>query len=281
MSRVAVIADSGCDLPPALVERHGIGLVSLIARFGNEELLDTPATRELFWARYEQGPPPQSAAPGAGAWAEAFEMGLKRADEVIALTITGRHSATYNSAVLAADEFGDRVHVFDSWSVSLGEGLLALHAARRAADGAEAETILAELTDLRAGLWVGFVLESLEAMQRGGRLAPVIAAVKRMGSLLAIKPILTIREGTIGLEGAARSMRRGVQSLIERIPPGRLFMAAVGHTRRPELAQAVADALAAAAAFPRADILVAEIGPALAVHAGPGAIGIGVIPHRS
>jgi len=277
MTRVAVVADSGCDLPAGLVERYGIGLVSLIARFGDDELLDTPATRELFWARYEQGPPPQSAAPGAGAWAEAFEAALQRADEVIALTITSRHSATYNGAVLAAADFGGRVHVFDSWSVSLGEGLLVLHAARQAEAGAPAATILAELADLRARLWVGFVLESLEAVQRGGRLAPVIAAIKRMGSLLAIKPVLAIREGTIGLEGAARSMRRGIQSLIERVPPGRVFMAAVGHTRRPELAQAVADALATAAAFPRQDILIGEIGPALAVHAGPGAIGLGFI----
>jgi len=277
MSRVAIVADSGCDLPPPLPDHYGIGLVSLIARFGDEELLDTPATRSRFWELYDRGPPPQSAAPGAGAWAEAFATALGRADEVIALTITSRHSATYNGAVLAASEFGDRVHVFDSWSLSLGEGLLVLHAARRAAAGATAATILAELTDLRSRLQVGFVLESLDAIQRGGRLAPVIAAIKRMGSVFTIKPILAIHEGTIRLDGAARGMRRGLQTLIDRVPSGRVLMAAVGHTRRPELAQAVADTLAVAAAFPREDILVGEIGPALAVHAGPGAIGVGFI----
>lgn len=281
MPTLAIVADSGCDLPTDLLERHRIGQVSLIARFGSHELLDTPASRAEFWQRYDISQPPQTSGPPAGAWAEAFELALTRANEVIAVTVTSKHSGTHNSAVIAAADFGGRVHVFDSWSVSLGEGLQTLHASELAEAGQPVETILASLTSMRQRMRVYFALDTIEAVQRGGRLAPVISALKRMSSLISIKPILTIDEGVIGFDGAARSIRRATQALLERAQNAcvheRIVVAGVGHTRQHDLALETADALAALTGLPRASILVAEAGPALGVHAGPGALGLGFV----
>lgn len=289
MPTLAIVADSGCDLPTDLLERHRIGQVSLIARFGTHELLDTPASRAEFWQRYDISQPPQTSGPPAGAWAEAFEQALTRANEVIAVTVTSKHSGTHNSAVIAAADFGGRVHVFDSWSVSLGEGLQTLHASQLAEAGQPVETILASLTSMRQRMRVYFALDTIEAVQRGGRLAPVISALKRMSSLISIKPILSIDEGVIRFDGAARSIRRATQALLERAQNaqvyaqvgapvgGRIVVAGVGHTRQHDLALETADALAALTGLPRASILVAEAGPALGAHAGPGALGLGFV----
>lgn len=277
MTTVAIVADSGCDLPAALVERRRITLAPLIARFGPDELPDTPATRAEFWDRYDISQPPQTSGPPVGVWAELFEQALAGAEQVIAITVTGKHSGAHNSAAVAAADFGGRVHVFDSWSVSLGEGLLTLHACDLAEAGQPVETILGSLASMRERMRVYFALDTIEAVQRGGRLAPIIAALKRMSSVIAIKPILHIQEGVIGFDGAARSMHKAAQSLVERAQGQQIIVAAVGHTRQAELAAQTADALAAITGLPRAEIMVAEAGPALGAHAGPGALGLGFI----
>lgn len=277
MTTVAIVADSGCDLPAALVERRRITLAPLITRFGPDELPDTPATRAEFWDRYDISQPPQTSGPPVGVWAELFEQALVGAGQVIAITVTGKHSGAHNSAAVAAADFGGRVHVFDSWSVSLGEGLLTLHACDLADAGQPAETILGSLASMRQRMRVYFALDTIEAVQRGGRLAPIIVALKRMSSVIAIKPILHIQEGVIGFDGAARSMHKAAQSLLERAQGQQIVVAAVGHTRQAELAAQTADDLAAITGLPRAAIMVAEAGPALGAHAGPGALGLGFI----
>ena len=185
MPPIAIVADTGCDLPPAVLARYNIGQVSLTARFGEYELLDTPESRNEFWDLYDISQPPQSAGPSIGAWADAYEIALQGAEEVIAITLTSKHSSTYNSAVIAAEQFAGRVHVFDSWSLSLAEGMLTLHAAQMAEGGHTTDEILAELTSWRQRLRVFILLDTIESLQRGGRAATIMAAIKRVsGSVL-------------------------------------------------------------------------------------------------
>ena len=277
MSSIAIIADSGCDLPADIVERYHIGVVPLIARFGTYELLDTPENRQEFWNLYDISQPPQSSGPSVGAWSDAYEKALRSADEAIVLTITGKHSGTFNSASVAAADFDGRVHVFDSWSLSLGEGLLTAHAARLARSGRSAADILEDLVDWRERLRLYIVLDTVEAVQRGGRLGPVISAIKRVSTLFSIKPMLTLNQGTIHFDGAVRSRKKGMKRIISIMDGQRIEAAAVAHTRASELAGQLADAGAAASNYPRASFIVAEAGPALAVHGGPGALGLAYI----
>lgn len=278
MPTVAIIADSGCDLPADIVERFAIDIVPLVARFGTYELMDTPETRQEFWELYDISQPPQSSGPSVGAWSDAYQKALQRADEVITVTLTSKHSGTFNGASVAAADFDGRVHVFDSWSLSLGEGLLTARAARLAQAGQSAEAILSDLSAWRERLRVYIVLDTVEAVQRGGRLGPVISAIKRVSALFSIKPLLALKQGTINFDGAFRSRKKGMKRIVSTMNGQQIEAAAVAHTRAPELAERLADASAAASNYPRSSFIVAEAGPALAVHGGPGALGLAYIP---
>ncbi len=278
MSSVVVIADSGCDLPSATLSHYNIHLAPLIARFGMYELIDSPEARAEFWDKYDVSQPPQTSGPSVGTWVEVYQAALEQADEAVVVTLTGKHSGTFNSAMVAAAEFSGRVHVFDSWSLSLGEGLLVQRAAQLAASGESAATILEELTQWRQQLRVFIILDTMEAVQRGGRLAPLMAAIKRMSSILKIKPVLTLREGNLTFEGAVRSMKRGVSRLSNSVVDQPLAAVAVAHTRAPKLAEQLADQIAVVSAHPREAIRLMEAGPALAAHAGPGALGLAFVP---
>lgn len=278
MTTIAIVADSGCDLPLSILQRYHIFQVPLVARFGEYELLDSPQTRDEFWQRYDISQPPQSSGPSVGEWLDVFQQALQTADEVIAITITGKHSSTFNSAMIAAREFAGRIHVFDSWSLSLGEGLLTLKAAEMAAAGATVKDILATLYDWRQRLRITIFLDTIEAVQRGGRLAPVMNAIKRVSAVLSIKPILTMNEGELNFAGAVRTLKKGMARAINQVQGQRLLAAAVAHTRIPNVANRLADKVAATAELPDTPLLVAEAGPALAVHAGPGAFGLAYIP---
>ena len=277
MLPIAIGADTGCDLPPAILARYDIGQVSLTARFGEYELLDTPESRNEFWDLYDISPPPQSAGPSIGDWADAFEIALQRADEVIAITITSKHSSTYNSAVIAAEQFDGRVHVFDSWSLSLAEGLLTLRAAKMAEEGHAAAEILAALTSWRERLRVFILLDTIESLQRGGRAATIMSAIKRVSAMFSIRPILTINEGSISLDGVVRSRKKGFNRIVSNLDGHQIEALVTAHTRNPEGGERLADAAAEAAGYPRSEIMVVEAGPALAVHAGPGMIGMAFI----
>jgi len=277
MLLIAIVADTGCDLPPAILARYNTGQVSLTARFGEYELIDTPESRDEFWDLYNISQPPQSAGPSIGAWADAYEIALQRAEEVIAITITGKHSSTYNSAVIAAEQFDGRVHVFDSWSLSLAEGVLTLRAAQMAESGHTADEILAALTSWRERLRVFILLDTIESLQRGGRAATIMSAIKRVSGLFSIKPLLTVKDGMISLDGVVRSHRKGFNRIISSLDGRQVEALVTAHTRNPEEAERLADAAAAATGFPRSEIMVVEAGPALAVHAGPGVIGMAFV----
>lgn len=277
MSPIAIVADSGCDLPLPLLQQYHIFQVPLIARFGDYELKDSSQTRPEFWQRYDISQPPQSAGPSVGDWLAVFQQALETADEVIAITITGKHSSTFNSALIAAKEFAGRIHVFDSWSLSLGEGLLTLKAAEMAASGASVKEILTTLHSWRERLHITIFLDTIEAVQRGGRLAPVMSAIKRMSAVLSIKPILIMNEGELNFAGAVRTLKKGMARAVAQVQGQTLLAAAVAHTRVPDVATRLAEMVTATAHLQDNTLLVAEAGPALAVHAGPGAFGLAYI----
>jgi len=277
MPPIAIVADTGCDLPPAVLARYNIGQVSLTARFGEYELLDTPESRNEFWDLYDISQPPQSAGPSIGAWADAYDTALQDAEEVIAITLTSKHSSTYSSAVIAAEQFAGRVHVFDSWSLSLAEGMLTLHAAQMAEGGHSTDEILAELTSWRQRLRVFILLDTIDSLQRGGRAATIMAAIKRVSGLFSIRPLLTVKEGVISLDGVVRSRKKGFKRIISNLDGRQVEALVTAHTRNHEEAERLADTAAEVTGFPRSEIMVVEAGPALAVHAGPGVIGMAYV----
>ncbi len=276
---IRVVTDSGCDLPQRLVERFKIAVVPLIVRFGTEVYQDGELSVGEFWEKGAGPHHPQTSQPSVGAFEEVFERLVTQGKQVLCLTITGKHSGTFNAARLAAQRFGEAVKVFDSLSLSLGLGIQTLAAAQAAQAGRSMQEVLALLKDMRARMRVMLVFDTLENLRRGGRADGFIAVADRMTRALNIKPVINIVEGQLRLLGAARSFQRGLRrilSLVERLGP--LEHLAVVHTRRLETAQEMAGRLAERTGFPRERIWVEETGAALASHAGTGVIGVLAVP---
>jgi len=276
---VQIVTDSSCDLPRRLVEKFKIAIVPLVVRFGKEVYRDGELSTQEFWEKVAGAHHPQTSQPSVGAFEQVFERLVARGKQVLCLTITGKHSGTFNAAHLAAQRFEEAVRVFDSLSLSLGLGIQALAAARAAQAGRSAQEILVLLEDMRARMRVTLVFDTLENLRRGGRADGFISVVDRMTRALNIKPIINVVDGQLRLMGAVRSFQGGlgrVLNLVEQLKP--LEHLAVVHTRVPEKAQEMADRLAERTGFPRERVWVAETGAALASHAGTGVIGVLAVP---
>jgi DegV family protein with EDD domain len=279
---VRIVTDSSCDLPRRLVERFKIAVVPLIVRFGPEVYNDGELSAEEFWERASGSHHPQTSQPSVGAFEEVFERLVAQGKQVLCLTITSKHSGTFNAARVAAQHFGEKIKVFDSLSLSLGLGLQALMAAQAAQAGRSMQEILALLEDMRARMRVLIVLDTLENLRRGGRADGFIAVVDRMTRALNIKPVINMVDGQLRLLGAVRSFRSGLRRLLDQVERlGPLEHLAVVHTRRQETAEEMADQLAERTGFPRERIRVRETGAVLASHGGARLIGVLALPTPS
>ncbi|HMC51415.1 MAG TPA: DegV family protein [Acidimicrobiales bacterium] len=274
MAGIRVVTDSACDLPPELAEEHEIDVVPLTIRFGDQELLDRrDLTPEQFWARCAASPRlPETAAPAPGAFQQAYVRAAEQgAAGVVCVAISSALSATYQSAVTASQAVAGRipVRVVDSRSVSIGQGLMALTAARMAREGKALDDVAGVAEDLVARTRVFAALDTLENLKRGGRIG---GAEAFLGSLLSIKPIIEVRDGVVESESRQRTRGRSLQYLVEKVRQlGDIDNLAVMHANASDVGQLL-DLLASV--YSRAQILVGQVGPVIGTHAGPGAIGV-------
>lgn len=270
---VRIVTDSSCDLPEDLVEQHRIEIVPLTIRFGHEELIDRKelSTAE-FWDRVRNSDLlPETAAPSAGAFEEAFRrLVTEGADEIVCVNISSQLSATMQSAKVAAEAVSGecRVEVVDSRSVSMGLGNLCVAAARLADDGARTNAILADLADRRDRTRLYGTLDTLDFLRKGGRIG---AAQHLLGSVLSIKPLIEI-DGTVTEGGKVRTRSKALRVLAERVrDAGPLEALAVPHSQATDIDDFLA---VLAEAVPGVDPLVCQLGPVVGTHGGPGVIGV-------
>jgi DegV family protein with EDD domain len=278
---IRVVTDSGCDLPPQRLKEFEIEVVPFTVHFGTDIYRDGELSPEQFWEMASGGQPPQTSQPAVGAFEEVFERLVALGSRVLCLSITSKHSGTFNAASLAAQRFGEAVEVFDSLSLSLGLGVQALSAAQAARAGHSMQEILTLLEDLRARMRLFIVLDTLENLRLGGRADAFVAVAERMTRLLNIKIIINVVEGQLRLLGAARSFQgalRRVLPLVEHMRP--LEHLAVVHARNREMAEQVREELAQRIGYPEERIWLRETGLALATHAGPGVVGVLAVPQQ-
>ncbi len=276
---VRIVTDSGSDLSPELSEEYGIEVVPLVVHFGTEVYPDGVLSPEEFWEKATGPQLPRTSQPAVGAFEQVYTRLVAQGNQVLCVTVTGKHSGTFNAARLASERFGEAVHIFDSHSLTLGQALQAVSAARAAREGQSLRQILALVEDLRARMSLLIILDTLEYLRRGGRADAFVAVAERMTRALNIKVIINTVDGQLRLLTAARSSKRALRhilGLVERM--GSLEHLAVVHTRNQETAERVAEQLAQLTGFPRERIWLREVGPALASHGGPGAIGVLAVP---
>jgi DegV family protein with EDD domain len=271
---VRVVTDSACDLSDELAAAAGIAVVPLTIRFGDEELHDrrdlTPAE---FWRRCKASPTlPETAAPPPGAFQAAFDAAADDgADAVVCCTLSAGVSATYQAALAGAGagEGRVRVEVVDTRSVTMGQGLICLSAAELAATGADLATVVAHVRELIGRTHVLGVVDTLDHLQRGGRIG---GAAALLGSLLSIKPVIEVRDGVVEQESKQRTRAKALDYLAAKV-------AAAAPLERLAICNGAADDIDAVverlAAVPVAhDLVLTDLGPVVGTHSGPGAIGV-------
>jgi len=275
---IRVVTDSSCDLPPEILEELEITVVPLVVRIGAEEFLETDLDLDEYWAKVDagraQGVFPQTSQPSLGAFESVFSSLVGEGKEIACVTITSKHSGTFNTAWAAAQRFGEAVSIVDSWSTSLGLGFLTVAAAHLAREGASLRQVVAMLEEMRSRTHLRAVLDTIEYIRMGGRANALIPILSRVMRFMQIKPIIGFVEGELKLLGQARTFPAALAKVEQQIMAlSPLHRLGVLHTRRPDDAQAIADRLRRSMEF-EGEILVGETGAVLSSHAGPRVIGV-------
>jgi len=274
MPGIRVVTDSACDLTDELAAANGIVVVPLTIRFGDEELSDrrdlSPAE---FWRRCKTSPTlPETAAPAPGAFAAAFtDAADGGATGVLCLTISSGVSATYQSALAGADAVAGRVpvKVIDTRSLTMGQGLMCLAAAEAAAGDASLDELGSLVGGLIGRTRILGVVDTLDHLQRGGRIGGAAALV---GSMLSIKPVIQVVDGVVEQESKQRTRSRSLDYLAGKVrADAPLDRIAVSNGAADDIDAVLARLEGLDVAH---ELLVVDLGPVVGTHAGPGTIGV-------
>lgn len=271
---VKVVTDSTSDIPPEVLQGLDISVVPLHVVFGDKTYRDrVDIGEEEFYRRLTtELALPTTSVPPPQDFADVYNRLSKDTDEIISIHLTSKESGTYNSALLGKGlvEKKCRIEVVDSQSISMACGLLAMTAAREARAGRNLEQVTQIVRRSIQQTHILFMVDTLKYVVRGGRIGK---AQGMLGSVLGVKPLLTMRAGDLTLSGVARTRTRAVERLFDfaRSYP-RLAEAAVPYTTNREAADALAERMRIA--FPGASVYVARVGPALGTHAGPDSMGM-------
>jgi DegV family protein with EDD domain len=282
VSRVAIVTDSASDLDPARAAGLGIAIVPLAVSFGNETFkAGVDLTSEAFWARMTapDAPFPKTAASAPGDFQAVYEKAFADgADAIVSIHVAGTLSGTMKSAEIARGLLPEReIHLVDSTSASMGEGLLAELGVELASHGVAAAEIARILTHRTADLNVFVALDTLEYLKRGGRISGTQAAI---GTLLSVKPIITIKDGTVEAKERVRTQSKARERVIELLSARPVERLAILYTPpsepesfRSELIGRFSDGVDAS------KVAIQVVGPSVGPHLGPGCLG-GVVLYR-
>lgn len=280
VGQVAIVTDSGADIPFEEQERLAIHMVSARLNFGAREYIDyvslMPA--DLYRMLQESEESPKTSQPPVGDFVRMYDLLTGHGYEVLSVGLSGELSGTTQAAITAAEQFDGRVRVFDTKSGSCGEGLLAVIAAQAAQQGMTLDEIESLLTDAQPQCRVIALAADLSYLVRGGRLP---SWVRKVTNFLHISPLITAKNGRFGLAGITTgiganpaALGKAVVRKMTRDSSYRIFIA---HGANPVGAREL-----------RRYILgrhtrvhschISEAGPALGVHLGPGGLVVGFVP---
>jgi DegV family protein with EDD domain len=285
---IHVVTDSTCDLQPSLTRKLGVTVVPLSVLFGNrvykdgidlqpDEFYELLRTSEDF---------PSTSPPGRGEFLETYRQ-LAASGDILSVHISGKQSQTCEHACEAAAEGAAEynqlrqevapgpepvVRVVDSWSTSVGLGMLVLFASRMVHRGASVEEIGDRLESIRSRCHFLFLVDTLEFLRKGGRIGGARAWI---GSLLGIKPILGMADGEVvpvdTVRGGRRALRKLISLFVARVEPSQPVFVTLAHAAAPRRASRLRDLLEGT--FNAVEVVESEIGPVVGSHTGPGTVG--------
>jgi DegV family protein with EDD domain len=286
MSEVAVVTDSTSYLPDGAAEQNDLIVVPLYVVFGGDRTVpETEITDyDAFFDELRSAETlPTTSQPSVGDFRAAYEPLLAEGREIVSVHISGGLSGTPESARQAKEALerdglgGERIEVIDSTTAAGGLGFMALAAAKAARDGLGAAEIVDRLTEARSQLKMWFAVDTLEFLRRGGRIG---AASAWIGSTLKVKPILTVENEMTPVE-RVRTSRRAFERMVDYSRQRRDSGAdawCVQHINAPDQAAELVERCREL--FGHEPTIVSQIGPVLAVHTGPGLLGVGGLPQH-
>lgn len=211
---IRIIVDSTADLTQNVRER--VTVVPLTVHFGEQEFVDgVDITGYQFYEMLETSsvlPTTSQASPYA--FSAAFGQAVADGEEVIAIVVSSKLSGTYQSAIIAAEDYSGKVHVVDSRNIAIGSAILVEYALRLVDEGKSAAEIVELLNQQRDRVRLMAVVDTLEYLQRGGRLSKTAAIA---GGILSIKPIIALEDGEIKVLAKGRGVKQAVSLLNQEI----------------------------------------------------------------
>ena len=279
MSRVAIFTNSASDLDPAEAAASGIEVIPLLVTFGSETVragvdIDTAQ----FWERMlaADAPFPKTAASSPGEFKAAYEAAFEAgAEAIVSVHVASTLSGTIKSAQIARDMLPDReIHIVDSLSASMGQGLLVRMATELAEADESAEQIAATIESRVTDLRVFVALETLEYLKKGGRISPARAAI---GTLLSVKPIISVELGEVDTVDRVRTRSKARERLIELVTERPVERIAILHTMAPDIESIRTEILARVPDLDPGSVTIDIVGASVGPHIGPGSYGAAVL----
>ena len=211
---VRIIVDSTTNTVPEIMNR--LTVVPLPLFFGEEEYLDgVTIDHKMFYKKLiESDVLPTTSQANPATFAEVFEKVAKEGDSAVVITVASDLSGTYQSAMIAAEDYTEHIYVVDGKSVAIGTGILAERALQLADDGMTAKEIAEQLEKEKDNVCLIAMLDTLEYLKKGGRISKTVAFA---GGVLNIKPVVCIEDGKIIMLGKARGSKQGNNLLVQEI----------------------------------------------------------------
>ncbi len=268
---VRVVTDSTSNILPDVAQALDITVVPLTVFFGDEALLDgVEISSGAFFERLVSSPVlPRTSQPSVAQFAEVYAKHTADGHEVVSVHISDKLSGTLNSARAAATDAGTRVEIVDTEGASCWVALVAMAAARAAGEGKGVDEVAAVAREAAGQIRLYFVVDTLEYLQKGGRIGKAQAL---LGGLLSVKPILRVHDGEVHPYEKVRTRRKALQRLRELVREGGPYQElAVLHGTTPDDAAALVADLADLTPNP---VLTGSVGAVIGVYTGPGVIGV-------
>jgi len=272
---VRIIVDSTADLPAESKAR--VKVVPMTVHFDDEEYIDgvTITHREFYEKLIETDVIPHTSQATPASFVPYFEEVSKAGDSAVVITLASALSGTYQSAVIAAEDY-ENIYIVDSATATIGTGILAELALRLADRGMSAADIAARLDEEKKNTRIIAMLDTLEYLKRGGRISKTVAFA---GGLLNIKPVISLVDGEIVVLGKARGSKQGNNLLVSEIEKagGVDFFKPVllGYTGlNDDLLQKYIVDSAELWRYDASELRSTVIGSVIGTHAGPGAIAV-------
>lgn len=281
MSKIAIVADSTCDIPPNLLEKYGIYIVPLHLLWGQDDLLDGPdISAASFYDRLMTDPrQPTTSAPSIGEFVEVFKQAqADGAEEIVVFTLSQGMSSTYNTAQMAANSVDIPITLHDTASTSMASGWQVLRAAQVRDAGSSVADIIAAAQTIKDNSVVLLCVDTLEYLHRGGRIG---GAAKWIGSMLDAKPLLwsNLETGMVEPLKTVLTWERAVETLFETffqragaISQTAPLHVAVIHAASEDEAEMLAKRIRQREQTER--VLISPGSPVLGMHTGPGTLAL-------